>query len=84
MKQEEFNGIIRYLDHTIDNDRKIYRQVLKGRDYEAEMYQKAIVIANDFLKDKENQSIDISKYLICLFFCRKLNKNFRGVRYLWV
>ncbi|CDE47475.1 unknown [Clostridium sp. CAG:411] len=50
MKQEEFNGIIRYLDHTIDNDRKIYRQVLKGRDYEAEMYQKAIVIANDFLK----------------------------------
>lgn len=51
MKQEEFDGIIRYLDHTIDNDRKIYKQVLKGREYEAEMYQKAIIIANSFLKN---------------------------------
>lgn len=51
MKQEEFDGIIRYLDHTIDNDRKIYKQVLKGREYEAEMYQKAIIIANGFLKN---------------------------------
>lgn len=51
MKQEEFDGIICYLDHTIDNDRKIYKQVLKDREYEAEMYQKAIIIANSFLKN---------------------------------
>lgn len=51
MKQEEFDGIIRYLDHTIDNDRKIYRQVMAGKEYEAEMFGKAITAANAFLKD---------------------------------
>lgn len=51
MKQEEFDGIIRYLDHTIDDDRKIYKQVMKGRDYEAEMLGKAITTASAFLKD---------------------------------
>lgn len=54
MKQEEFDGIIRYLDHTIDNDRKIYKQVMKGREYEAEMFGKAISAANTFLKDDMN------------------------------
>lgn len=54
MKQEEFDGIIRYLDHTIDDDKKIYRQVMTGRDYEAEMLEKAISAANKFLKDDMN------------------------------
>ena len=42
MRQEELEGILRYIEHSIDDDRKIYRQVLKERDYEAEMIEKAI------------------------------------------
>lgn len=54
MKQEEFDGIIRYLDHTIDNDRKIYKQVMTGKEYEVEMLTKAITAANAFLNDDMN------------------------------
>lgn len=50
MKQDEFEGMLRYIDHAIDNDRKIYKQVLKGRDYEAEMIEKAITTLNAFVK----------------------------------
>lgn len=51
MRQEEFDGIKRYLDHAIDNDRKIYKQIMKGRDYEAEMFGKSLSIMAAFLKD---------------------------------
>lgn len=51
MQQEAFDGIIRYLDHAIDNDRKIYKQVMKGRDYEAEMFAKSLSIMAAFLED---------------------------------
>lgn len=54
MKQEEFDGIIRYLDHIIDNDRKIYKQVMEGKEYEVQMLTKAITTANAFLKDDMN------------------------------
>lgn len=50
MNQDEFDGMLRYIDHAIDDDRKIYKQVLKGRDYEAEMIEKAITIVNAFVK----------------------------------
>lgn len=49
MDKEAYDGIIRYLDHSIDNDRQIYKQVLQGRDYEAEMYGKAISITASFI-----------------------------------
>lgn len=54
MKQEEFDGIIRYLDHIIDNDRKIYKQVMEGKEYEVQMLTKAITTANAFWKDDMN------------------------------
>lgn len=67
MQQEEFDGIIRYLDHAIDNDRKIYKQVMKGRDYEAEMLGKAISIMAAFMKDdmefSGRQVRDLLKYI---------------------
>lgn len=50
MRQEELEGILRYIEHSIDDDRKIYRQVLKERDYEAEMIEKAISNVIGFIR----------------------------------
>lgn len=67
MNQEEFDGIIRYLHHTIDNDRRIYKMVMKGREYEAEMLEKAITTTNAFIKDdmefSGQQVKDLLKYI---------------------
>ena len=52
MKQEEFEGMLRYIDHAIDDDRQIYKQVMKGREYEAEMIEKAITTLNGFVKSE--------------------------------
>lgn len=51
MNQEAFDGIIRYIDHMLDNDRTIFRQVFTGKEYEAEMLTKALTVTSSFLKD---------------------------------
>lgn len=64
MNQEEFEGMLRYIDHAIDDDRKIYRQVMKGREYEAEMIEKAITTLNGFVKPEMDFSGEQVKSLL--------------------
>lgn len=67
MDKEAFDGIIRYLDHTIEDDKKIYKQVMQGRDYEAEMFGKAITITASFINPDMQftgqQVKDLLKYI---------------------